>query len=277
MGKKLGDWWDVSLNPVEGCELISEACENCWALAIMQRFRGQGMPTFRTYPHRLDILQKWEKPRRIFVGSLTDMLHEEAWPYLMKIIRKAQQFPRHTFVILTKRPHLIEDFKVASGYHASPHTFYQDNIWFGITAENQSRFDERISVLEKHPFKVRFISAEPLLGPIDLGDAAKWLNWIVVGGETGPKARPMHPDWVRSIRDQCVVAGVPFWFKHWGRWRPHGRTYNGPAGLLPSERWINYVGDNTASGYLPVRMERNKTHDRLLDGRDWSELPGVKG
>jgi protein gp37 len=271
VSKKPGDWWDESLNPIEGCEPISEACQNCWALSMMRRFRGEGLPRFRTYPRRLDILGTWKKPRRIFVGSLTDMLHEQAWPYLMAIIRKAHQYPRHTFVVLTKRPHMIEDFKVGSRYHASPYSFYMDNVWFGVTTESQLRFDERISELEKHPFKVRFISAEPLLGPINLGSAAKWLNWVIVGGETGPGARPMHPDWVKNIRDQCQAAGIKFWFKGWGAWFFEGRPVNPND---PAVRIINAAGGYGFHGENAIHVRRQRNTGRFIDGREWSELPG---
>ena len=305
MSKKPGDWWDESLNPVEGCEPVSEACENCWALAMMRRFRGKGLPKFRTYPRRLEILETWKKPRRIFVGSLTDMLHEQAWPYLMMIIRKAHHFSRHSFVILTKRPHLIEEFKIASGYHASPYTFYEDNIWFGITAENQTRLDERVPFLEKHPFKIRFLSLEPLLGPIDLTEMLPHVQWVIVGGETGPKARPMHPEWIRGIRDQCLAAGVPFWFKSWGEWRAQPTLPCEPAfihGLLVGTKlqgvWEAVVHDKPwgcldfHGAYFPETTTWNgrqlspdddfectvyrvghKNAGRKLDGREWSEVP----
>jgi len=252
MSKKPGDWWDESLNLVEGCEPISEACQNCWALAMLRRFRGLKPGQFRTYPRRVDVLGRWRKPRRIFVGSLTDMLHEEAWPYLMMIVRRAHRFPKHTFVILTKRPHLIEEFKVSSGYHASPYSFYMDNIWFGITVENQQRFDERWPSLQKHPFKVRFLHMEPLLGPVDISAALPHVQWVVVGGENGPGARIVQDQWVRDIRDQCKNAGVAFWFKSFGDNHVHTRPFQ-----------------------EPVKCACH--NERLLDGREWNELPGEEG
>lgn len=240
---KPGEWWDRSWNPIEGCSPISEACEHCWALAMLRRFRGQPAGSVEFYHERLNARFLWGKPRRIFVGSLTDLFQDfclfgQGYDIVDSIFTITDLFPQHTFIFLTKRPQTICNFLFDSKRGA-----FGSNSWLLITTENQARFDERIPYLEQIPAAVRGISAEPLLGPLELGPAARWLNWVIVGGETGPGARYMQPDWVRSLRDQCQEAGIPFWFKHWGRWH----TLAGLDVLYP----------------------------RRLDGREWSELPEV--
>jgi len=254
-----GQYWHESLNLITGCTRCSEACTNCWALSMLNRFHGQQEGEFRYFPERLEAakLTTRRKSRRFFVGDLTDLFHEKIlaglqglnildglfWEICLLCHENA-----HEFILCTKRPANAAKYfhhqEVAGYLEQFPRPFR--NIWFLITTENQPRFDERIIHLEQIPAAVRGISAEPLLGPINLGPAAKWLNWVIVGGETGPGARLIHPDWVRSLRDQCQAAGIPFWFKAWG-------TY-----------WKRYLD--------PVALKK----PRELDGREWNELPEVQ-
>lgn len=255
-----GQWWDKSWSPIEGCTPISEACEHCWAMSFLRRFRnGQKPGEFRQYPERIDKLHPTKNGRRIFVGSLTDIFHtkivesDQGIERLDDIFMKTVFCPKDTFVLLTKRPQNALEYwqkQLITPLQPCP-----KNLWLLTTTENQARFDERIPYLAQIPAAVRGISAEPLLGPIGLGDAAKWLQWVIVGGETGPGARPMDPDWVRSLRDQCQEAGIAFWFKSWGQ-------------------WVCIFRDGPVNGQLfAYNWSRNFNHDRILDGRTWSELP----
>ncbi len=253
MSKKPSDWWDVSLNPIEGCTPISEACQNCWALAMLNRFRGQKPGELRTYPRRLDTVRKWRKSRRVFVGSLTDMLQEPCWPYLRKVLNLANTHYQHTWVFLTKRPENIVPF--LEWNRRGPYRFNAPNIWLGITVENQARFNERWPHLQKIPAAVRFLHMEPLLGPVDISPAFGEMQWCVAGSENGSGARLLHIQWVRDIRNQCIAAGVPFWLKSMGK---------------------KYLGYEPFSAAAKEGIFYSHG-SRELDGREWNELPrGVK-
>jgi len=202
-------WTERTWNPITGCTPCSIGCENCYAQAILKRFKK---PTGVTlHPDRLDEPKRLRKPSRIFVCSMSDLFHEDVPPYYRCAIwLTMKNCPQHTFQILTKRPERIPSIAPALA----------ENVWLGITIENQEATDSRIDNLLHSKAKVHFISCEPLLGPIrlpvrELADPAS-IDWVIVGGESGPRPRPMNPDWVRSIRDQCKTAGVPFFFKGWG-------------------------------------------------------------
>lgn len=264
------EWATDTWNPITGCTKISEACQNCYAERMSKRLAGRcGYPEgepFRVtlHPDKLDQPMRWKKPRMIFVCSMGDLFHEDVpFEYISQVFdvmcswrwpnKEAEwsgdasllEDPGHTFMVLTKRPERIPewlswlglywpgDSPVNINLEAEGH--FGKHIWFGVTAENQARADERIPMLLQIPAAKRFVSVEPMLGPMDLEiwgqyehpdnegygvDAIKCLDWIICGGETGPGARPMHPDWVRSLRDQCQAAGVPFFFKSWGDWAP---------------------------------------------------------
>lgn len=239
---KDGQWWDKSWNPVEGCSPISEACENCWAMSMLKNFRGMRPGEFKFYYDRLALPAKWIKPRRIFVGSLTDMFHEKVLDTTCEILRgiSAGKFPRqHTYIFCTKRPQSA--LRISHVFHG------MRSLCLLVTCENQHRFDERwgsLAEIQVHPPIMRGLFLEPLLGPIDLTPALPHVQWVIVGGENGPKARPMHPNWVRSIRDQCVAAGVSFWFKSWG------------------------TNDDDVTEF-----GQNDGWPRTLDGRTWEERP----
>lgn len=214
-------WWDRTWNPITGCSPISEGCEHCWAKRMANRLRGRyGYPQdepFRVtfHPDRLNDPLRWKKPCRIFVCSMGDLFHEHVpidWRY--KVYRIIEKCPQHTFIFLTKRPkNILSRLWIQS----------QPNIWLIVSVENQARADERIPILLQIPAAVRGISLEPMLGPVDLLQMhqAAWkgksgrpvIGWVILGGETGPGARPLHPDWVRKIRDDCQAADVPFFMK----------------------------------------------------------------
>lgn len=268
MSTKPGDWWDKSLNSWQGCTPISEACENCWALANLKHWHGQPPGQIRYFPERLKKLEHWRKSRHIFVCSLSDIFHEFiSTGRLLDLAHTIERYPRHTFYLLTKRPQF-----------AFPrHMLTYPNIRLGITVENQVRFNHRWRDLRRIDASFKFLHAEPLLGPIDISPAIGHVQWVVVGGENGQRARPMHPEWVRRIRDQCIEAHIPFWFKSWGQWKQEESIErNNPSCWMKNNsryRWLNFAGGHGFHGNNVIAVRRVKDSDRLLEGREWNERP----
>lgn len=283
MGDKSGiEWTDATWNPVVGCSLVSPGCTHCYAMRMAARLEAMGQKKYAGTTKKIDgkvfwtgkinldydaltIPLRWKKPRRIFVNSMSDLFHGEIeYAFIDKVFGVMALCKRHIFQVLTKRPdeawrymqysarreqiirigaQMVED---ADDVYDS--LFNEDwplkNIMLGTSVENKRDGIPRIEALRDTPAAVRFLSIEPLLedlGRLDLRD----IHWVIVGGESGPGARPMHPNWARSIRDQCQAAGVPFFFKQWGK----------------------YNCDTDRVG--------NETHGRLLDGREWNEFPKV--
>jgi protein gp37 len=209
------EWTEATWNPVTGCTQISPGCANCYAKTFAERFRGvPGHPyemgfdlTLR--PERLEQPLSWKKPKLIFVNSMSDLFHEDVPDDFIKSVFTMMEAAHwHTFQLLTKRPERLVE--VARTLDLP----FPDNLWVGVSVENQ-RWTSRIELLRRVPAAVRFLSCEPLLGPLtnlDLSD----IHWVIVGGESGHRARPMKADWARGIREQCRVSGVPFFFKQWG-------------------------------------------------------------
>jgi protein gp37 len=225
------EWTDATWNPVRGCRKISPGCKHCYAETFAERFRGvPGHPyehgfDVRLVPEKLSEPLKWVRPRMIFVNSMSDLFQDEVPDeYVVRAARVMQLANWHTFQVLTKRAGrlrklLKSNLKFAA---ASP------NIWWGVSVENKKHGLPRVHELQLSNAKVRFLSIEPLLenlGKIDL----KRIDWVIVGGESGPGARPMSPEWVINIRDQCLRAGVRFFFKQWGgvRKAENGRLLEG--------------------------------------------------
>lgn len=228
MGKTKIEWTDKVWNPVTGCTKVSAGCKNCYAERIFQRpYPGRAFTDVRTHPERLDQPLHWRKPCRIFVNSMSDLFHEAIAPiFLGKIFGLMAEAHWHTFQILTKRPKWMEEWSrevmhyPEGDRHRRPEYGWPPNVWLGVSVEDQKTADERIPLLLQTPAAVRWVSYEPALGPVDFtcwlhnSDVCERnLGWIVAGGESGPQARPSHPDWFRSARDQCQVAGVPFFMK----------------------------------------------------------------
>lgn len=220
------EWTDATWNPVRGCTKVSPGCKHCYAEAFAERFRGvPGHPfeqgfDLRLIHRALDLPLRWKGGRRIFVNSMSDLFHEdvpnEYVNRVFDVIRRAHQ---HQFQILTKRSERL--LEVASAIDLP------QNVWVGVSVENQE-YTPRIADLRKVKAVVRFLSIEPLLGPIENLELSG-IHWVIVGGESGHHARLMDPAWVRSVRDQCAQACVPFFFKQWGGKRKHltGRTLDG--------------------------------------------------
>ena len=279
------EWTDETWNPVVGCQKVSEGCQNCYAEKMARRLACMGKKKYMPVVHWVNdgqpshwtgaiqtdeaallVPQRWKNPRRVFVVSMGDLFYESVpFEFIDQVFAIMALCPQHTFQVLTKRPERMREYLTTpmrleeiylwwnsySGTSPEAQGWPLPNVWLGVTAENQEQADKRIPVLLSTPAAKRFVSIEPMLGPVDLhnlgwgphGGAVAWqnkegrkLDWVIIGGESGPGARPMQADWARSVRDQCQAAGVPFLFKQWG-------------------------GVN------------KKKAGRLLDGRTWDEFP----
>ena len=289
------EWTEETWPVVAGCTPVSEGCKNCYAARfacgrLKNHSRYKGLATGGKWTGEVrcnaDVLDQplhWHKPRQVFVASMGDLFHGEVpLEFIEAVFGIMARNQQHNYQVLTKRPRRMAKFMA--------HRRFMDNVWLGTSVENQKAADERMPHLVKCSPARLFLSMEPLLGPVDLavdighgvGDhGLDRLDGVIVGGETGPKARPMHPDWVRSIRDQCVAAGVPFFFKGWGNNYPfYDRDVDDPDWQsIPKESGtvtrINLAGGQGFHGDRVVyfkRMEKKKA-GRLLDGREWNELP----
>lgn len=294
------EWTEATWNPITGCTPISEGCANCYAKREAEtRLRGRcgydKDDPFKVTFHesRLDQPLRWTKPRKIFVCSMGDLFHEDVpVKWINDVFRVIQRATAHRFMVLTKRPERMRDYfrrvLEARGWPEGDVPF--SNVWAGVTVENQKRAEERTPILLDTPAAVRFVSVEPMLGPISLIDQREphfeflhdigigsTLDWVICGGETGPGARPMHPDWVRSLRDQCQFAGTPFFFKSWGAWapRPFGECTHmmrsDSGHVFPEPRDEKRCG----SMWKGIARVGKKAAGRLLDGRTWDEEPEV--
>ena len=214
-------WADASWNPVTGCTKVSPGCLHCYAETLAERYRGgNAFPdgfdlTLR--PHKLDEPRKWKKPARVFVNSMSDLFHKDIPDsYLCQIWEVMLTVDRHQYLILTKRAERMAHKVRTLGLELPPH------IWLGVSVEKQKYGDLRIPLLLDTRAHVHFLSCEPLLGPLDLSPWINDLQWIITGGESGYKRRPAEYDWFRDIRDQCVMAGVPYTHKQGNAQRSEG-------------------------------------------------------
>lgn len=207
------EWTDTTWNPVTGCTKISPGCKNCYAERMSKRLQSMGnfkyMHGFEVaiHGHILNDPLRWVKPRRIFVNSMSDLFHEEIpYDFLKDIFKVMNKANHHVFQVLTKRPHIA---------FARTHSLkFSDNIWLGVSIESED-YQHRIDSLLLTEAKTKFLSLEPLLGPLTIIDL-EGIDWVIVGGESGPGARPIKAEWVREIRDNCAENKVPFFFKQWG-------------------------------------------------------------
>lgn len=304
MSDKTGiEWTDSTWNPVTGCTEVSPGCDHCYAKTFAERWRGTPGHYFergfdvQLRPDKLEQPLHWRKPRRIFVNSMSDLFHDQVPDeYIAHVFAVMQSCAAHTFQLLTKRHGRMRsllkrrDFWEAVtdfGEHVMsqkpsreqhwPDTGlrigYLPNVHLVVTAEDQQRALLRIPALLDTPAAVRGVSLEPLLGPIDLnvssfigGNWLKGLDWVIVGGESGPGARPMHPDWARSLRDQCTAAGVSFLFKQWGEWVAEDQS---PEDIILPGKSTRHWGDDAPGVYKVGK----KAAGRELDGRTWDEYP----
>jgi protein gp37 len=219
------EWTDKTWNPTVGYNKVSPGCKHCYAETITKRFT-QHFPNgfeFTLHPERLDEPRRWRKPSRVFVNSMSDLFHEGMpLDFLQEVFQVMEECPRHVFQILTKRHQRLVEL--------APELWWPENVWVGVSVENQD-YAHRVDYLRQVPAAVRFLSCEPLLGPLDLD--LEGVHWVIVGGESGGGHRPIEAEWVRSIRAQCRAAGATFFFKQWGGINPKaggrewdGRVYN---------------------------------------------------
>lgn len=238
------EWTDATWSPVTGCDRISDGCTNCYALTLAKRLKAMGSAKYQndgdprtsgpgfgvtTHPASLDVPRRWRKPRMVFVNSMSDLFHARVpLEFIQQVFEVMADTPQHTYQVLTKRARRLS--------RLAPHIEWPSNVWMGVSVED-SRVLHRVDDLRKVPAAVRFLSCEPLIGPLD-GLDLTGIFWCITGGESGPNCRPINPEWVREIRDNCQRSGVAFFHKQWG-----GRT--------------------------------PKTNGRELDGRVWSEFPAA--
>ncbi|HEX7907318.1 MAG TPA: phage Gp37/Gp68 family protein [Paraburkholderia sp.] len=367
------EWTDAVWNPLRGCTRISAGCMNCYAERVAMRFSGEGQPyhglvqmtsqgpkwtgRIELVPEKLEEPLRMRKPRKFFVNSMSDLFHEGVpFEFIDQVFAVMAVTRRHTYQILTKRadrmleyfsrpgdrtlggmPFSIINAAVKLGPDGQDNcgpAWPLENVWLGVSAEDQTRADERIPLLLQCPAAVHWISGEPLLGSIDL-ERVKWpdlgdhrvdvlrggywnkapyllgapsaglgepkggftnhsdmpgkLNWVVAGGESGPGARPMHPDWARNLRDQCEAAGVRYFFKQHGEWAPGSgdfgaRKFETAAiacdGRVVTDGYdaVGYPpGATSADGWAMVHRAGKKAAGRLLDGRTHDEFPEIQG
>src|SRR5579872_7070650 len=227
------EWTDATWNPVTGCTKISPGCKHCYAERMSRRLKAMGQSNYANgfrltlQPQMLHLPLTWRKPRRIFVNSMSDLFHEDVpVDYIQRVFDVMGNTPWHQYQVLTKRSKRLAKLDRVLAWHSS--------VWMGVSVENE-RHVHRIDDLRGTGAQVKFLSLEPLLGPLGELDLTG-IDWVIVGGESGPSARPMDPVWVHEIRDQCSAVGVAFFFKQWG-------------GLF------------------------KKRTGRLLDNRTWDEMP----
>jgi protein gp37 len=315
------EWTNETWNPTTGCDRISPGCDHCYALTMAKRLKAMGSAKYQRdgnpatsgpgfgiteHPGALDLPLTWRKARRVFVNSMSDLFHDGVSDeFIERVFAAMAMAGQHTFQLLTKRhgrmrsllsnPTFernvrlkVEHYDESKVYRREVANWPLPNVWLGVSVDDQKRADLRIPALRDTPAAVRFLSCEPLLGPVDLSrhlglewfDSFGWgeemfaalngqvgggLNWVIVGGESGPGARPMDPDWARSLRDQCNAAGVPFFFKQWGEWRELlVGDYRGDQPTHPTYE--------TTDQTTLIRVGK-KSAGRELDGRTWDEYP----
>jgi len=292
-------------NPIVGCSKVSPGCDNCYAermafrIAQMQ-LKNHGKNGYhysevskltsigwtgvtRLVKEALDKPLTWKTPRVVFVCSMSDLFHESVSSGMFQmVLDRISRYRQHIFILLTKRPENVMPLMKRVGWGLP----FPPNVWLGVTAENQEQANKRIPLLLQIPAAKRFVSIEPMLGRVNIAEACKTsviaknfaygkvqeLHWVICGGESGPKARSMHPDWVRSVRDQCASANVPFFFKQWGEWLPFDQnpaewvTENDAKGI------ISFVGENTHN-VISVAKYGKKVSGDLLDGKQHHNWP----
>jgi len=317
------EWTGATWNPVTGCAKVSQGCKNCYAerdwarLVHLPAYQGRAFTDVECHPERLYQPIRWKKTRRIFVNSMSDLFHPDVPDeFIDEVFAVMALCSQHAFQVLTKRARRQRDYLRSGGrasavfdimrtaeigYYAGgdklpPQSWPLQNAWIGVSVEDQATAGDRIPLLLQTPAAVRWISAEPLLGPVHVGlylsrsnmpglrmmpgfrDSLPGIDWVVAGGESGPKARPSHPDWFRSLRDQCKAAGVPFLFKQWGEWIGADQDecpFRGPA-----RRWMWADGApwhwQDGQRAMPLFCRVGKTAaGRLLDGVLHDDYPEV--
>lgn len=232
------EWTEATWNPTTGCDRVSAGCDNCYALTLAKRLKAMGSAKYQrdgdprtsgpgfgltVHPDALRIPYGWKSPRTVFVNSMSDLFHARVpLDFVRQVFEVIADTPQHTYQVLTKRARRLR--QVADRLE------WPTNLWMGVSVENEKEL-ARVDDLRRVPAAVRFLSCEPLLGPLK-GLDVSGIDWVIAGGESGPRFRPLEPEWVTGIRDVCQEAGVPFFFKQWG-----GRTPKAGGRLLEGRQW----------------------------------------
>ena len=276
------EWTQATWNPTTGCDRTSPGCDHCYALTLARRLKAMGNPKYQNdgsartsgpgfgltlHRDQLDLPRRWARPRVVFVNSMSDLFHKDVpLGFIRDVFAVMADTPRHTYQVLTKRSKRLA--QIADRLEWSP------NIWMGVSVETD-RYAFRVDHLREVDATVRFISAEPLLGPVPSLNLSG-IHWVIAGGESGKAARPMHPTWARGLRDACQDGGVAFFFKQWGTWAPAppeaklSVTVEGE--LVQSDMLVGVPG-----APAPVRRSSKAAAGRLLDGRTWDQMPARAG
>jgi protein gp37 len=236
------EWTEATWNPVTGCTKVSPGCKHCYAERMAERLRAMGQANYAhgfeltLQPHMLELPLRWKKPQTIFVNSMSDLFHPGVPPgYVREVFDVMARAHWHRFQVLTKRAERLEEL--------SPRLAWAPNVWMGVSVES-ARYKSRIDHLRRTDARVKFLSLEPLLGPLP-GLDLSGIDWVIVGGESGPEARPMDPAWATDLRDQCRRANVPFFFKQWG-----GPNKKRAGRLLENRLWNEVPVSATPFGEL---------------------------
>ena len=245
------EWTDSTWNPVTGCDKISPGCKNCYAARLAPRLKAMGNPRYAngfnvTLHHDLVTLPtKWTKPKKIFVNSMSDLFHAEVPLYFVRAVFATIEIAEHhTFQLLTKRPE--------RAWELAGQLPWPENLWMGVSVESPEYLD-RVEMLRRIPAQIKFLSLEPLIKAIPNINLDS-IDWVIAGGESGPGARPVHEDWVRSIRDQCADAGVSFFFKQWG-----GTNKKISGRMLDNRTWDDFPPAKPWQS-IPLAPEQTTTH-----------------
>lgn len=219
------EWTDATWNPATGCSKVSAGCANCYAERVAVRLKGMGQAKYADgfryteHPAAVGLPLRWKKPRRIFVNSMSDLFHEDAsFPFIARVLEVMLRADHHTYQILTKRPERMDKFMRA---YFTPGIVPPPHIWLGTSVENDDAL-HRIDTLRNVPAAVRFVSFEPLIGPVRRDVDLSGIHWAIIGGESGPGHRPMRQEWVEALVYACRLQNVPIFFKQWGGDRPGG-------------------------------------------------------
>jgi protein gp37 len=300
----IGETWNL----VTGCNKVDRGCKHCYAEIMHRRLRAMGQAKYAQeflagavcHEELLDLPRSWTKPRTVFVNSMSDLFHKDVpFEFLVRAFQVMRECSAHTFLILTKRPEMAKSFHQHVRNLRLARTF-PPNVWLGTSANDQKSADLRVPILLEIPDVLRFLSYEPATGSLDLrnlgsGSDEAWsqdalageyycdgnttrdlprLHWVICGGESGPKADPMHPAWARKVRDDCQATGTPFFFKQWGTWAPV--TY--PSQIFQHE--ITYKFDKQHRVFTepePCNLKRVGKHagGHELDGEIWQQFPNT--
>jgi protein gp37 len=268
------EWTEATWNPTTGCDRTSPGCDHCYALTLARRLKAMGNAKYSrdgdprtsgpgfgltTHPDQLELPRRWKTPRTIFVNSMSDLFHPDVPDsFIADVFSVISETPQHTYQLLTKRSQrmrrLLDDWRLPT------------NLWLGVSIES-NRYAFRADHLRETPAKVKFVSAEPLLGPLNELDL-DGIDWVIAGGESGRGARPMHPSWAASLRDRCNEKGVSFFFKQWGAWAPVDEGTRLAVAVPESSHT-----DDLRSQVVHMRQVGKGVAGRRLDGRTWDDMP----